>query len=100
MNSPETREGLPKFILREEHKDITYSLTHLYTEKPTYMLWIIFSWLIAFLNLIFVSLSIRDMWNNGYSAGTHWLSSAVIVATMFGLMLIHEYIIRKKKDGS
>jgi len=67
----------------------------LYTEKSTYILWIVASWTICFLNLIFVILTIRDMWTNGYTAGTHGLSVAIITSTIFGLMLIHEKIIRK-----
>lgn len=92
-NIPGQREAdLPKILLRQENQE---SLQELYTEKSTYILWIVSSWLIAFLNLIFVMLTIRDLWNNGYSAGTHGFSIAIVTATIFGLMLIHEKIIRK-----
>jgi len=77
-----------------DHTRESYNLK-LFTEKPTYILWIVSSWTICFLNLVFVVLTIRDMWTNGYTAGTHGLSVAIITSTIFGLMLIHEKIIRK-----
>ena len=93
------REEYPKFLEHQRELAQEYIKYKLYTEKPTFILWVVFSWLVSFINVVFVMLSIRDMWNNGYSAGTHWLSSAVLVANIFGLMLIHEYIIRKKNNA-
>lgn len=100
MNEPIGQRGeLPKFIMRQQAQELlegTYN--YLYTEKPTYLLWIIASWSIMFLNIMFVFISIVDMWKQGYNAGMHWISSAVIVATIGGLMIIHEKIIRPKQE--
>lgn len=93
-------EQMPRMLTREQGPQLGQIYYTLFTEKPTYFLWIIGSWLIILLNLIATSIAVRDMWTNNYAAGTHWLSSAVLVATIGGLMIIHEYVIRKKNNGT
>lgn len=98
QQGPQQEEPFPR-VLRHQGQMISESIyNYLYTEKPTYLLWIVASWAIMGLNIAFVFISIVDMWKLGYNAGMHWISSAVIVATIGGLMIIHEKVIRPKQE--
>lgn len=91
------QHDLPRMLTRDNSE---LYINKLYTEKATYLLWIIFSWIVCTLNLVFVVISLRDAWNNNYSGVMHLFASLVMTATIFALMLIHEYIIRKKNNNA
>lgn len=62
----------------------------------TNALWVFGSWSIVLLNLIMAAISIRDMLSIKYEPMEHWFMSAALVATIGGLVSIHQFIIKRK----
>jgi len=62
----------------------------------TNLLWMFTSWCIIFMNIIICGICIRDMVINTYTPIIHWFCSSIFVATIGGLIAIHNYIIKRK----
>jgi hypothetical protein len=62
----------------------------------TNWLWIFASWSIILINLTMAAVSIRDMLSIKYEPIEHWFMSAALVATIGGLVSIHQFIIKRK----
>jgi hypothetical protein len=89
------QDDTPKFLNKPRLTDQQVAYTQLQlniSNKMTDVLWVFSTWFVVILNFITFSLSIRDMWNNGYSPSVHWASSAVLVATIGGIITIHNYL--------
>jgi len=65
----------------------------------TMALWVFTSWTIVFINIILGVVCIRDMLTLKYEPMTHWFMSAVFVATIFGLVATHTWVIKKNSPA-
>ena len=83
---PETIPRREVYIQQE--KDVTLISTS--------ALWVFSSWSIVFINIVVSVVSIRDMLSTTYNPMIHWFMSAVFVATIGGLVAIHQFIIKRK----
>lgn len=83
----------PKFLSAPNQVDEVVQTTQIdMSQTMTDWLWIFATWFIVTLNLFSFCVSIRDMYYQGYSPSVHWSSSAVLVATIGGIVAINNYI--------
>jgi len=73
--------------------------THTVNGNPTQryieLLWVVGAWTVIFINLLACGISMRDMFLSNYSPNQHWIMSAVFVASLGGLLAIHNFILKK-----
>lgn len=61
----------------------------------TNWLWIFASWSIILINITMAAVCVRDMLTIKYEPIEHWFMSAALVATIGGLVSIHQFILKR-----